>query len=236
MTKVHFCGYEWQVRNATNKSPGPNNWIDDNVSVDTDGLHLKISKTGDIWSCALVSMKPTSLGFGTYEWEVAGTSKRLDQLDCNVGLGLFNYGGKDRVDEIDIECGQWGDNHNQNRLRWVVYPAKPDNYPATPVPQEAKRFVPLELPGNATTVTTHIFDWKSRSVNFQCYHEGTKFKPWMYPDPHSKEADDPTTYIPQNELPVKMCLFLIKGAPPTDGQPVEVVIRSFKFKKHCTVA
>ena len=50
-------------------------------------LHLVLTTRAGQWYCSPVSMVER-LGFGRYEFRVAG---RIDQLDPNVVLGLFNH-------------------------------------------------------------------------------------------------------------------------------------------------
>src|SRR5579871_2984089 len=72
---IAFGGFNWTVRSDTG-TPGPNTFDPANVSVDKDGLHLKISQTDGRWTSAeLVTTAP--LGFGTYQFEISG---RPDQL------------------------------------------------------------------------------------------------------------------------------------------------------------
>jgi len=85
---IRFSGYDWKVKSGTHEGPGPNNWSENNVWVDQDGyLHLKLTKQGERWYCAEVLTKDR-LGFGRYQFWVVG---RVDRLDPNVVLGLFNY-------------------------------------------------------------------------------------------------------------------------------------------------
>ena len=219
---VSFAGYTWEVRTGGG-GPGPNNWSASNVFVDSAGLHLKISNSGGTWSCAEVTMTK-SLGFGEYQWEVTG---RPDLFDRNTVLGLFNYPssaaiGPDGTNEIDIEFAQWGDANNNNRLNWTVYP------PALG-PKSTHKEVPMTLTGNATT---HRFDWTSTGV---FYHSFYGYQDSGNANPMAKWNDAPTKSakrIPQTPIPVHMNLWLVDGHAPTDGQPVEIVIRSFKFTPH----
>jgi hypothetical protein len=219
---VSFGGYDWEVRTGGG-GPGPNTWSAGNVFVDGDGLHLKIAHTSAGWSCAEVTMTK-ALGFGVYQFEVTG---RPDLFDRNVVLGLFNYPsssaiGPDGTNEIDIEFAQWGDANNQNRLNWTVYP------PALG-PNPTHKEVQLTLTGDATT---HRFDWTSTGV---FYHSFYGYQDSGNANLMAKWNDAPTKpakKIPQTPIPVHMNLWLFDGHAPADGQPVEVVIRSFKFAPH----
>ncbi len=84
---IEFGGYTWTVRSGRG-GPGPNAWDESNVWIDAaTNLHLKITQRDGKWSCAEVTMRK-QLGFGRYQFQISG---RLDQLDDNVVLGLFNY-------------------------------------------------------------------------------------------------------------------------------------------------
>ncbi len=219
---VDFAGYTWEVRQGGG-GPGPNAWNASNVRVDGEGLHLKIANANGAWSCAEVTLTQ-ALGFGRYQFEVTG---RPDLFDRNVVLGLFNYPsssaiGPDGTNEIDIEFAQWGDAGNPNRLNWTVYP------PALG-PAATHKEVPLSLTGDATT---HRFDWTSKGVKYQSldgYQDSgnvNQFAKW------NDAPTKPRQHIPQTPIPVHMNLWLFDGHAPTDGQPVEVVIRSFGFTPH----
>ncbi len=212
-----FSGYQWDVRSGTG-GPGPNNWDRANVWVDAQGaLHLKLANQGGTWSCAEVSTRKR-LGFGRYQFQVIG---RIDQLDRNVVLGLFNYPtpdvGGDGTNEIDIEFARWGDQANPIG-NYTVWPARAGL-------AERSHTFPFALTG---TFTTHRFTWNSRQIFFQSLYghrndNRNQFASWVYkPAAYSK-------YIPQKPLPVHLNLWLYRGLPPTDGQTVEVIVKRFTF-------
>jgi hypothetical protein len=218
-TTVDFAGYTWDVREGGG-GPGPNQWRADNVRVGADGLHLRISVSAGVWSCAEVTMT-RSLGFGTYVFELAG---RPDTFDRNVVLGLFDYPpkkiGPDGTNEIDIEFAQWGDPANDLRLNWTVYP------PALgPDPTHKER--PLALAGNAST---HQFEWTTDGVRFASYDGWQDAGGLSLIAKWNDAPSHPRHRIPQQALPVHMNLWLFDGQAPVDGQEVEVVIRNFSFK------
>ena len=215
---IRFSGYDWKVKSGTHEGPGPNNWSENNVWVDQDGyLHLKLTKQGDRLYCAEV-LRQARLGFGRYQFWVVG---RVDRLDPNVVLGLFNYPtpdvGPDGTHEIDIEFAKWG---------------KPEapmgNYTVWPVREglrrASKRFS-VELNG---AYTTHRFTWNPTSVTFQSLHghrddNSNEFENWLY------QPQEPPSYISQEAMPVEINLWLFHGQPPRNGRQVELVVRSFGF-------
>lgn len=211
---LNFSGMTWNVKSGSGMGPGPNTWSEQNAWVDTNGnLHLKISYSAGKWQCAEVWTQE-SLGFGRYEWYVEG---RIDQLDRNVVLGMFNYGGSDGINEIDIEFAKWGVQKNKIG-NYTVYPAQAGlnsvTYPFA-----------VSLTGAATT---QRFTWTSESIMFQSLHG------WQTDDTnlfYQKVYAPPLygMYIPQVPMPVHINLWLFQGKAPSNGKPVEVVIKKFSY-------
>jgi hypothetical protein len=212
---LSFSGYTWNARNGRG-GPGPNHWNSENAYVDGRGyLHLKITQVNGQWSCAEVTLTE-SLGFGTYQFQLIG---RPDKFDRNVVLGMFNYGGADGINEIDIEDGQFG-RANANRGNFTVYPSKRlSGY------ENATTTYPLSLSG---TSLTQRFHWTSSQILFQSLHghhddNTNEFSRWLFQPKNAKD------YIPQTALPIHINLWLARGNAPTDGKPVEIIISSFKL-------
>jgi hypothetical protein len=214
---IQFGGYTWTVR-AGHGGPGPNTWDPNNVWLDAaTNLHLKISRRDGTWSCAEITMQKR-LGFGRYQFQTAG---RLDGLDENVVLGLFNYPtrdvGPDGTHEIDIEFARWGDARK---------PA--GNFSVCPVEKTQRQVTepfPFRLTGDQAT---HRFTWSRGQVLFQSLQghreEGREeLGRWRYQPP------DPARSISQQAMPVHINLWLFRGQPPANRQEVEVIIREFQF-------
>ena len=215
---IYFAGYNWTVKSGNSIGPGPNSWDEDNVWIDKNGyLHLVITSRAGQWYCSQVSMVER-LGFGRYEFRVTG---RIDQLDPNVVLGLFNYPpsdvGPDGTHEIDIEFARWG--KPQAPIgNYTVWPARKGL-------NSAHSSFPAGLSGDDTT---HRFIWSPTSVTFQSLvgssdDDSGQFAIWQYQPP------DPASFIGDKPMPVEINLWLFKGQPPKDGQQIEVIIRSFNF-------
>jgi acetyl esterase/lipase len=212
-----FGGYTWTVRSGQG-GPGPNAWEEKNVWLDSStNLHLKISERDGKWSCAEITMRQR-LGFGRYQFQVAG---RIDLLDDNVVLGLFNYPtrdvGPDATHEIDIEFARWGDAKNPIG-NYTVWPVEKS------LKQVSKSF-PFALTGDHST---HRFLWSRTQVEFSSWHghredDREVFSRWSY------SPSGPEQRISRQAMPVHINLWLFKGLPPKNGQEVEVVIRSFEF-------
>jgi hypothetical protein len=218
-----FSGYQWDVRSGIG-GPGPNQWSDANVWVDSNGyLHMTISKRDGRWYASEVSTQQR-LGFGTYTFQVEG---RLDKFDRNVVLGLFNYPppdvGPDTTNEIDIEFARWGNPEYPNG-HYTVWPAQTGFSPTT-------YSFPFRLTKRNPTrsfTSTHRFTWNSQGIWFESFYGLTtdpafRFAAWTYAPANSLDT------VPQKAMPVHINLWLLQGRKPVNGKEVEVVIRSFTY-------
>ncbi len=216
-TTLEWQGFKWNVRSAKAEGPGPNLWNPKNVWIDNHGyLHMKISKSEGVWSCAEIWMDHP-LGFGTYQCQVEG---RIDKLDPNIVFSMFSYAGPDGTKEIDIEYAKWGNPKEKNSW-WTVYPND------TIGKKESTGFE-LKLDGN---FSTSRYLWTKQGVHY-----------WMLGglqplDSHKQEIKD-WDYLPkdsahaitQKPIPLHFNLWLFQGKTPINDEPVEMVIRSFSFK------
>ncbi|HEY8671014.1 MAG TPA: hypothetical protein VIL63_09255, partial [Terriglobales bacterium] len=172
---------------------------------------MKLTQRNGKWYCSEVYL-PQSLGFGLYQFSVVG---RVDALDPNVVLGLFNYLGPDGANEIDIEFAHWGD------------PASPiDNYTVYPAElgiNPTSRSFPFKLSGVGNS--THTFNWTPTIILFQSFRgaSGNPSVSWLF------RPRDAQSRIPQIPLPVHINLWLFQGLAPVNGQEVELIVRSFTF-------
>jgi hypothetical protein len=214
---IQFGGYTWTVRSGRG-GPGPNTWDQNNVWLDSaTNLHLKISHRDGNWSCAEITMTKR-LGFGRYQFQTTG---RIDRLDDNVVLGLFNYPtgevGPDGTHEIDIEFARWGKAENPMG-NFTVWPVEKG-------PKQVTKSFPFELTRDPMT---HRFTWSRDQILFQSLKghrddDREELSRWIY------SPQEPTRFISQQPMPVHINLWLFRGLPPKDRQEVEVVIRDFKF-------
>ena len=226
---LKFSGQEWDVRGTGKGGPGPNQWNPKNVWVDKAGmLHLKITRTVSKtnpaqteWQCAELTSKER-FGMGRYQFQVIG---RIDRLDHNVVLGLFDYPtpevGIDGTNEIDIEFARWG-NPKWPNGNYTIYPSvgergKNDSHTFTYV-LEGK---------DKDAYTTHRFTREADKVTLQSLHghrndDQEQIAQWVYLPPDKR-------LIPQQPLPVHINLWLFQGKVPSDGREVEIVIKAFAF-------
>ncbi len=215
---LDWKGHTWQV--TSGGMAGVCQGSPNNVTIDANGyLHFKISNNGGAWTASEM-FTTDRLGFGTYQWQIDGP---IDTYDRNVVLGLFPYGpaagiGSDGTNEIDIEYSRWGQANGTNG-DWTDYPAS-----GTTIGELSYTFT---LGGG--TLSTSRFHWTTASIVSSLLGglqpiDGTTglIKSWTY------APQNPTTNIPQQALPLGMNLWCFDG-PPTDGKPVEIVIRDFQF-------
>lgn len=214
---LDFAGHQWAVRSGSG-GPGPNLWDDNNASVDgTGALHLKLTHVGPEWHCVELTTGER-LGFGTYTFDVSGP---LAQLDPNVVLGLFNYPppdvGADGTNEIDIEFARWGAPANPNG-NYTIWPAQAGLQPAS----HTFEFTPTAI------TTTHQFAWTSsyvayRSAQGSAADQSPADQQWTYQPVEFMQL------IPQHAMPLHINLWLFQGAPPVNGQELEIIISNFVF-------
>jgi hypothetical protein len=153
-----------------------------------------------------------TLGYGTYTFTLAS---RVDQLDKNIVLGLFTWDDTApayNYREIDIEFSRWGDAAGPN-----------SQYVVSPWNHSGNRYqFNTTLAGD---YSTHLFRWLSDSVQFASYQGhapnlGSVINTWLYTGP-----DVP----PAGYGNARINLWLLNGAPPSDGQGAEVIIERFEF-------
>jgi len=217
-SSIAWKGHTWQV--TSGGMAGVCQGDPKNVSVDSEGfLHLRIANGGGTWTSAEL-FTTDRLGFGTYQWQVDGA---IDTLDQNVVLGLFPYGpaagiGNDGTNEIDIEYSRWGQANGPNG-DWTDYPASGKTI--------GELSYTFSLSG--MTLSTSRFTWSSSTITDWLLMglqpvDGTTgmIKTWTYAPPM------PSVNVPQQPLPLGMNLWCF-DAPPSNGNPVEIVIRDFVF-------
>lgn len=212
---IQFSGYTWKVKASDIPvGPGPNLFSnrEEDVWVDEDGrLHMSIVQRDGQWVSTEVILAE-SLGYGTYTFVLSG---RVDLLDRSAVLGMFTWddGAPDvHYREIDIELSRWEVEENEN-AQFVVQPWD--------TPGNTERF-DMVVQGEQTT---HRFAWSAAGVDFASFQGappslGDEIASWLY-----EGADTP----PAGEENVRINLWLILGHPPSDGQPIEVVVEAFQF-------
>jgi hypothetical protein len=214
---LSFAGYDWWVKSPAGLAgPGPNYFSDstNNIFTDTNGwLHLHISHRTNAWQCAeMVSAR--TFGQGNYRFEV---NTPIDSLDQNVTLGLFTWSDDptftDR--EVDVEGGRWGNPADTDNAQFVVQPFDGANH-----------LVRYRVPTGLAD-TTHVFIWETNRIRWQAQTNsfsasGTNvFASYTF----TTAADIPLS----GDENVRLNLWLVNGAQPSDNNEQEVVIKSFNF-------
>jgi hypothetical protein len=212
---INWSGRTWYVYSGGPHGPGGNYYSANNVWKDssTGYLHVRLSKSGSTWYCADL-YTTTNLTYGKYQWWVDG---RIDLLDSNVVLGLYNYGGVDNFNEVDIEYGK-----RLNKARRIGnFGAYPNTSPGG---HRSGDSFNLSLSG---TFTTQRFTWRSNSIYFQGlhgHHNDNANQYYSYTTPTSWAS-----HVPNIAMPVYITLWLKSIKGPSNGQPVEIVIENFTY-------
>jgi len=209
----------WHVRHE-HDAGNSNNFDSRAAWIDSDGnLHLKISWREGQWTSAEI-YTDAKLGFGAYQFQIQG---QPDQLNDSVVLSFNNAPTPDigpaLTNEIDIDFTTWGGSQ-PNHATWTVWPSTLGPAPATHTFDTS--------PAGGTS--TYRFIWKSEYVTFQAMtgpHEMGQthgmFHQWTYAPVDYLER------IPQSPEHLHIRLWMYDGAPPTDGNSVEVIIKDFEF-------
>lgn len=217
---IGFSGYDWWVKasSGTNQlGPGPNYFSDSTSNVWTDAqgwLHLRITNRSNQWQCAEI-VSARTFGYGSYRFELGS---RVDDLDTNIVLGLFTWSDDPAYTyrEMDVECAR-GFTADTNNAQFTVQPYYlSGHYSRYPVP-------------SGLADSTHLFTWRSNSVSFQCQSGSYS------PNPVPSNVLGSWVFANASAVPrtgdenARINLWLLFGHPPSDGQEVELIVKSFQF-------
>jgi hypothetical protein len=204
---ISFSGYSWQIKSSNGKvGPGPNYFSSSaqNVRVDSQGrLHLAITRSKGRWWCAEV-VNSQSLGYGTYTFTL---DSPVSALDPNVTLGLFTWNDDPAYAhrEVDVEFARWGNAADPTNGQFVVQPWDSTGHL-------------VRITQTGATSSSVSFGWQQGSVAFSA--SSASPQSWTYTG-----SDVP---LPGGEHP-HLNLWLDNGSAPTNGQPAEVIVKSFTF-------
>ena len=231
---LSFAGRTWGVKEAPQPvGPGPNVFSRDDVWVDSEGLHLRISyRGGRWWSSEAVLLD--ELGYGVYRVE---TESRLDTLDVGATFGLFTWdprGGETRIPaapnrEIDFEDSKWGSLAELTTSQTVIQPWQ--------LVQNLRRYSLPDLSTDARL--TRFVWWTPERIRFRTLKGSVSpfyaFSPTTdVIDAHDYEAGaTPDHIVPTpGHAQFRANLWLNSGASfplPANGQTIEIVITDFEF-------
>ena len=209
---LHFSGYDWTVRMTSAVRGGVDNLYDgDNAWVDSHGaLHLRISKKGGKWTCAMV-LQTRSLGYGTYVFTVHDVS----HLEPAAVLSAHTFdpsGGEQHYREMDVEMGRWGDAGNPDNLRYTIVPQY--------VPGNVVRF------SQPAGVFTHSMLWEPGRGTFRTFRGSWSFHS-EGPPIHEHVF---TSGVPSPGQELFVFMFYVV---PSDASPItrdnELVVDKFEY-------
>lgn len=239
ISQINWSKQTWNVRNGTG-GPGPwlsgtdtNNWLGNSTSVWVDPvdttLHLRMRKIGDKWYCVEVS-SVNSLGYGEYTFQL---NSRIDQLDKNVVLGLCTYQLHDvsttpQENEIDIEFSKWNNEYlNGNNSHYVFQYRIGGNV------DNGNTITPYKFNTQLNgSYSTHKFIWSKGNIFFQSYNGHYPYMPSPTVEYRIAETSFTDFKVPLEEKEkVVVNLWLYKSTSPSDLKEVEIILKSFNFKK-----
>ena len=207
---LRFANATWDVKASDPfaTDPGPCVFAADNASVDTTGrLHLRIARGANGWSCAEI-VNDRSLGYGEYVFRVATD---VHALPRPAVFSPFLFESLTR--EIDIEFS-----------RTLAAP-KNAQYVVQPYTRPGNRVL---FDVSASAETSHRILWLPDRIEFASWNGWDPFPP----DPSDVIAaftyTGPDVPPPGNER-LRINLWLVNGAAPEDGNPIEVILDSFTF-------
>jgi hypothetical protein len=240
MTSINWSGFAWDIRDNDNRLEGPgwptgNRFSEKCVWIDEKGyLHLKAfqDEAGN-WQCSELQTQQ-SLGFGQYTMMVMGTvvdgkEVAIQNLDKNAVFAMFQYPppslGPDGTHEIDIELSYWGYDKSQYQdfINWSTYATVPKS--------ETNNLAGQNWHGAAYPISTsptnpqiHQYYRSQSSILFKALDGWT-----LQPFAENFQQDLTPIQISQAPMPVHFNLWLNQAKPPSDGKPVEVIIKFFEF-------
>jgi hypothetical protein len=239
---LYFSGYSWNLKSSnTSVGPGPNIFSNSSNNIWKDAqerLHLKIRKENNTWTCSeLISTR--TFGYGTY---IFTTDSDLTTFNEKIVFGLFtwnNYSFQTQGNsEVDIEFAKWNDASDSLVLTYSVQPVWFD----TPSPYQERTRKPQMQVSKLKGTCTHVFKWTPDLITWESY-EGENYPginliaSWSYNKnnvPRTKvEGGKNSAPIvipaPEDSTNARFNLWLLNGQAPSDGNEVEVVLKSFKF-------
>ena len=215
--QFNFSGYRWWVKTSSGlEGPGPNYFSDstNNVWVDGQGwLHLKITYTNNQWQCVEV-ISDRSFGYGQYRFTV---NTPVSVLGTNVVLGLFTWSDDAAYNDREIDM-------EQSRWEYAYGPSDMEDYAISPYQSGQQTNFGFAA---SLTNSTHSFIWQSNNVAFQSLIGG-----FASPPASSNLLATWSCALgipPAGGEQVHINLWLEHGSPPTNNQPVEVILSQFEF-------
>jgi hypothetical protein len=240
---INFSGITWNIKTGNNNKlgPGPNYFSNssNNVFLDSLGyLHLKITNENGKWNCAEI-ISNNYYGYGTYAFTIASNVANIDK---NVVVGCFTWDNtsfySQANSEIDIEFSKWG---STNDTLTLTYSAQPVSFSYPTIFYERTKH-PIMNVSKLKTLSTHAFKWTDSLVTWASYagpnYPGsTTLASWQFDKsnlPRIKvEGGNQSAPViipaPGIDTHARINLWLLNGAPPSNNNEVELIVKEFRF-------
>lgn len=216
---LQFSGFDWTIKAPTVPvGPGNNYFVADNVFVDSQGLHLRLSQcqmsSGPAW-CSAEVFANTASGYGTYTFTLSGPLSTLGP-DTVVGLFLFGDNSAFAHHELDVEF--WKTTSDSLGAQFTVQPAA-----ANP----PHRFA---IPPGITTATASIA-WTPSQIIFSIWQGANSVQTgsalidqWVY-DRTSSASDVP----PNGDQHIHLNIWTQNPSATDPADAAEIVIGNVSF-------
>lgn len=225
---IEFAGETWQVKDGL-YSPGPNvenHFSADNVTVDGEGLHLKITEDNGVWYCAEVQTEEYAK-YGTYIFDmVLNPGIPVDQLDPNITIGTFFYEEVNEK-EFDIEFASWGVPNEENNTECSLHcppegPVKSELFGTHPTTNRFRTFISW----TPDQILYKVFSITDEGIE----GEWKLYGEWNFNSENEDGVFDPL-YIPTEEenFRVHINFYIQDAIPPTNNSEAELIITNYKY-------
>jgi hypothetical protein len=221
-TPIDFSGREWEVKATVpgaSIGPGPNRFSTNNVWTDGTGrLHLKINKEIEggttNWSCAEV-ICGDEFGYGVYRFYM---DSPLGDFDPSVVFSPFTYSDHTNYTfrEIDIEFTTWNGTVPGN-AQYAI-----QQWENSVI---VERFV---CPPDVTN-SVHYFVWAPWRIDFKSLKGHDPASTILTDLIYDWSYTNATQIPPEGLVRPRLNLYLSGGQPPTDDNPVEIIISGFDY-------
>ena len=216
---ISWSGFNWNVKNGTSLSPGPNNYSNssDNVWVDDqDRLHLTIKNDGGKWNCTDIECQD-DFTFGKFTWKIDSSSQIFNMSQPAAWLGLFTY--RDDNNENDVEISRWQGQGNH----LVLYTVQPYGIPGNSI-----GYLPATTT-NGNTATAAGYNGMGATVSINRQPNYIDFE--TLDDNNNVIASEHFTNVSAiDQGPEKLMTNLYLRDIPAGGSDVECIIDSVTYQ------
>lgn len=228
---IEFADTQWLIKDG-NAQPGPNDWGGYNsVSVDDEGLHLKIYKDGTDWYSAAV--KSVNMAeYGTYIFDMYLESPDfIEEIDENITTSTYFYQQiAPYQKEFDVEFAKWGYAPEYNNSEFSIRKSETPN-----LVHGFTFHTESSMDPNHRRLRS-VMSWSEDQTLLRVYRSLTdnSYGPWELVDEIDYNSDYPgfdPTYLSKEEdvMHVRINFWLMGGLDPVNEEEAELVITDYHY-------